>query len=580
MKKIFFLFLSFIIFGFFPAASIYADETREDIIGKPIIEHHFDNDDYLSWQKNGSCSIRTASDPADSGEENKNYCLKIDTRHTFWSGPQLLLDSSSKIIPGQSYIFNIRIYQASGKSNNFDLILRSTLSNNNDSYITINKKIKSVPSGYWTELSGTVTIPANWVKSFLYIETSDSLIDYYIDDLTITKNTVYHDLIPSNLNDNDPNENETTVYTSSFENNIPEVWYSKESCRLLLQNQDPELRHTGHSSMKVTNRSSSNDGPVIDISEIVKNSKRYTISCWLYLPNTNSEKMAMTLEWQNSNGEMIKKSFATLNILPNSWTKISGSVLIPSDATMPTVCINSLNTSLKSNNRFTFYVDFFSITTNSPDESLSDTASEKEADNITYDFENDDDSVSGKDKAVLFRTKDKKNSGKYSVFVSERKTDQSGILFKIDNIKREEVYNYSAWVSYDIIDNTIKNDHTFYLSVHYYINDDIINHTVDRNRIQNNESWINLSGQFTVPKDARDVTLIINTKKTDNSNVQRVSLEKNDLVSFYVDDVKITNTDYVSIKQIIFRVSVIIVTISMIIVLFMIFKGFFHSRKY
>ena len=580
MKKIFILLLSVMISVFSPVVTVFADDPKETKTVKPVIEHHFDNNDYLSWQKNGSCSIRTAGDPTDINEENRNYCLKIDMRHTFWSGPQLIIDSSSDIVPGQSYIFSIRIYQDSGKSNDFDLILRSTLSDNSDSYITINKKMKSVPSGFWTELNGTVTIPANWKKSNLYIETSDSLIDYYIDDLTVTKNTVYHDLFPSNINDSDSDENETTVFISSFENNIPEVWYSKDSCRLLLQNQDPELRHTGHSSMKVTNRSSSSDGPVIDISEIVETNKRYTISCWLYLPNTYSEKMAMTLEWQNTSGEISKKSFATLNILPNSWTKISGSVLIPSDALTPTVCINSLNTSLKSNSRFTFYVDFFSITTNSLTESVSDAVPEKKSKIITYDFESDDNSVSGKDKAVLFRTKDKKHSGKYSVFVSERKTDQSGILFNIDNISREKTYNFSAWVSYDIIDDTIKNDHTFYLSVHYYINDDIINKNLDSNRIQNNESWINLSGQFNVPKDARDVTLIINTKKTDNPNVQRVSSEKNDLVSFYADDVKITGTDYISIKQIIFRVAVIIVLVSLIIVLFMILKGCFHSRKY
>ncbi len=563
-----------------PTVRIFADELPEEKTVKPIIEHHFDNNNYLSWQKNGSCSMRTANDPADTTGEGNNYCLKIDTRHTFWSGPQLIIDSSSDIIPGQSYIFKIRIYQESGKSNKFELILRSTLSNNNDSYITINKKTQNVPSGYWTELSGTVTIPTNWIQSYLYIETSDSLIDYYIDDLTVTKNTVYHDLIPSNINDNDTNENEITVFTSSFENNISEVWYSKDSCKLLLQNQDPELRHTGHSSMKVTNRSSSSDGPVIDLSDIVEPNKRYTISCWLYLPNTYSEKMAMTLEWKNANGEITQKSFATLNILPNSWTKISGSVLIPSDAVSPTVCINSLNTSLKSNNRFTFYVDFFSITTSSVNGSATTADTEQKSNKITYDFENDDDSVSGKDKAVLFRTKDKKHSGKYSIFISERNTDQSGILFNIDNIAHEDVYNFSAWVSYDIIDSTIKNDHTFYLSVHYYLNDEIINHTVDSNRIQNSESWINLSGQFAVPKDAYDVTLLINTKKTDNPSVQRVSSDKNDTVSFYVDDVSITNTDYISLKQIIFRGSIIIISVLLIIVLFMIFKGFFHSHKY
>ncbi len=586
IKKFLLIILTFMISGAFFSVIVFADDSYEGKKVKPVIEHHFEGTDYLSWQKNGNCNIRTIRTPG-SSENDGNFCLKVDARHTFWDGPQLKLDSSSNIISGQSYIFKIKIYQESGKAQNIDLILKSVLSNNDDSYITINTKIKKVSSGHWTELSGTVTIPNNCLESYLYLETSDSVFDYCIDDLTITKNTTYHDLIPSNINDNDTHSNERIIFTSSFEENIPEVWYSKDSCRLSVQNRDPDLRYTGFSSMKVTNRSSSSDGPSIDLSKIVENNIRYTISCWLYLPNNNSEKMILTLEWKNSKGEITRKSFATLNILPNKWTKISGSVLIPSDAVSPSVCISSLNNSIRSNSRFNFYVDFFSITTNLQQEADNTDPSENKINKIFYGFESDDNNVTGKDKAVLYRTKDKKHSGKYSAFVSERKTDQSGIIFNINNIEPEVKYNVSAWVSYDIIDNAIKNDHTFYLSVHYYykdensINDEINNIIIDSNRIQNNEAWISLSGDFKIPDGAHDISLIINTKKNDGDIVQRVSSEKNDLISFYVDDVKIENTDYISNRQLFLRVLIIIFLAVMItITIFMIIRGKKYSHKY
>lgn len=574
-KKFFIVLFTVILFGSFLPKNIFAENTEETAASVPEKVQTFENNDYLSWQKNGDCSLRTVRLAKDDNPDN--ICLKVDMRRSFWSGPQF--NATKELKPGEMYILSIKIYQESGKSEGFDFILKSILSNKEESNTTINTEIKNVPSNRWTELSGPVIIPDKSVESYIYLETTSSNLTYCIDDFSYEKTSTlnskeYHDLLPSNIITN----NEEIIYVASFEDSIPEEWYSNESCRLLLQNSNRKLRYIGHSSMKITNRSSSGDGPVVNISDYVSSNVSYMISCGLYLPNTNSEKMAMTLEYQNSKRETSKLTFATHNIKPNCWTVLSGSVVIPPDTISASIIISSLNTSLKSNSRFNFYVDGFSITTSNAEKKYTENKEEKSADKICYDFEKDDQNISGKDSAVLFPTKDKHHSGKKSVLVSERKSDQSGIIFKMDSLKHNKDYVFSAWISYDIIDSTIKNDHTFFMSVQYYIGNELIYNTIDSCRILNNASWFKLSGKYKIPENAHNISLVINTKEAYNATTQRVSFEKNDLTPFYIDDVNISNSDYLSSRNTIIRIVIGILSALSILVVFMIIKGKLYSR--
>lgn len=128
------------------------------------------------WLERGSVNIAIDSANYYSGSKS----LKVSGRSDKWQGAAYELDSKT-YVPGQSYSFSSAVMQVSGAAENMCMTLQYTDADGETAYSSVASE--NVKSGIWTKLENTsYTIPVGAKDLLLYIETSDTITDFYIDE--------------------------------------------------------------------------------------------------------------------------------------------------------------------------------------------------------------------------------------------------------------------------------------------------------------------------------------------------------------------------------------------------------------
>lgn len=129
-------------------------------------------------------TARGGNTTAQSNEEHYtewgSYSLKVSNREKAWQGASLALDSRN-FKPGEPYSFSAHVKQKSGENVKFMMKIEYT----NGSGETAYDEIASVvaPTDTWAQLVNTsYTLPSDASDVKIYIETEDSLADFYIDE--------------------------------------------------------------------------------------------------------------------------------------------------------------------------------------------------------------------------------------------------------------------------------------------------------------------------------------------------------------------------------------------------------------
>lgn len=127
------------------------------------------------WVKRGDASIALNSDSYYSGKS-----LLISGRTDYWHGASLELDTNA-FKAGNTYSFSAAVMQKSGATEPMQMTLQYNL-DGEEKYDQI--VIADVKSGEWTKLENTsFTIPAGATNLLIYIEATNSLTDFYIDEV-------------------------------------------------------------------------------------------------------------------------------------------------------------------------------------------------------------------------------------------------------------------------------------------------------------------------------------------------------------------------------------------------------------
>lgn len=135
------------------------------------------------WSGRGDASVKNDSDNYYSG----NKSLFVSGRTDNWHGASIELDSGA-FTAGNTYSFSTAVLQKSGSSVDMQLTLQYSL-NGEDNYDQVASA--TVKSGEWTKLENTsFTIPAGATNLLLYVESPDSLTDFYIDEAQGSKEGV------------------------------------------------------------------------------------------------------------------------------------------------------------------------------------------------------------------------------------------------------------------------------------------------------------------------------------------------------------------------------------------------------
>lgn len=130
-----------------------------------------------SFTGRGGAEVQWTSDQAYTGE----CSLFVSERSDVWNGANR--DVSSLMKPGQSYKVAVAVYQTSGEAVEMKLSMQCKTADGT-SYPEI--ALGTAESGEWTVLSNDAfVVPADASDMSIYVETTESLTDFYVDTFVI-----------------------------------------------------------------------------------------------------------------------------------------------------------------------------------------------------------------------------------------------------------------------------------------------------------------------------------------------------------------------------------------------------------
>jgi len=147
-----------------------------------VVKSNFESGTVENWEPRGTgVSIQINKDIYHSG----NYSLFTMGRTKGWHGAQINVSKMLQV--GKSYDISVWVYQKSGETQKITLTMQRKYNiDPSTKYDTIVWQ-KNVPNETWVELTGSYTIPSN-VKIeelILYVESPNTNLEFYIDDLKI-----------------------------------------------------------------------------------------------------------------------------------------------------------------------------------------------------------------------------------------------------------------------------------------------------------------------------------------------------------------------------------------------------------
>lgn len=130
------------------------------------------------WSGRGAASVKTSSAESKSGTAS----LYVSNRSSAWNGAVITLGPDFSA--GSTYDASAWVKFTGSGSDDFKLSLQYTDSSGTVKYAALAEK--PAAAGQWTELSNSsYTIPDGASDLYLYVETADSTIDFYVDDVVV-----------------------------------------------------------------------------------------------------------------------------------------------------------------------------------------------------------------------------------------------------------------------------------------------------------------------------------------------------------------------------------------------------------
>lgn len=133
-------------------------------------------DDEDGWGSRGDSSVKISSGNAAAGSKK----LDVTGRTDSWNGTARALDTAA-FEPGKSYGFSAMVRQDKTASEDFKLTLQCTIGGE-DQYLNVASETGA--KGEWVQLvNPSFEIPAGATNLLLYVETSDTMTDFSVDEM-------------------------------------------------------------------------------------------------------------------------------------------------------------------------------------------------------------------------------------------------------------------------------------------------------------------------------------------------------------------------------------------------------------
>lgn len=330
---------------------------------------------------------------------------------------------------------------------------------------------------------------------------------------------------------------------------------------------DTENKQSGNASLNISDRQQSFNSPSVIMDSYFSENESYRITGWVYHEASTAQTLQCTIRYTDSVDVPVYRAVASIEAKPKTWTYFEGITEVPEDTVSSFIYIETENTDLSYN------IDDIRIYGKTPEKENNSTVSvEQYQTSFSFGFEKGFEDWAGRGDMRLIRTSDVSHSGDYSVIAANRTKAWNGPTVNIDSIQREKEYNYSSYVMYN--DPECAGSHIFRLQLQYNLNGSEVYELITDGEVVKGK-WSELAGTFTIPKEAQNVNLYI---QTDNPE-EGAEPAYDDLMSFYVDDISVIRSDLAGGNKILIYtiIAAVIGTAALIFILLMIKRSFIRK---
>lgn len=307
-----------------------------------VVNSTFD-DNTDNWWGSGDAHIARVTTSAGA-------YLAVTGRTANYNGPQT--DLSGKIQGGKTYETSVwvKFDGVDGETKTFKVTLDSMI----DGTQGYNQMLsQAVPANTWTQITGTFDCPAGVVtKARPYVECSDPSADFYIDDFKIT----------TQAGEDAP---QATAYTQTFEEGL-DGWSARGSAAV---SQDSSQKQEGNSSLTISGRTKTWEGPIKDLTSALTKGETYHFSAYvMYDDESGLDSQEFDLQTEIKTGDSADyKTIGKGTAKKGEWTKIEGDYTVPSGSTGFSIYIefpykDDKTTTIPASDKINFYLDNVVVT--------------------------------------------------------------------------------------------------------------------------------------------------------------------------------------------------------------------------
>lgn len=475
-------------------------------------------------------------------EENGNHVLKVGKRAN--TSSSAMYDLSGKLTKGTTYTVKGRFKYTGGddtvSTKNFNVRFQNGATSNHRplvDVITANK-------GEWVDFSMKYTAD-DWIvpwdpnktvqefsttQNYFFIETdweknptaADDLMDYYLDDISIT----YEKPVDSGDTPETGDDDLIQLITNGgVEAGDTTGWTVTPGESAQLSAETGVEGATGSYALHVTDRGSAGAGACRNISGMLEEGKTYTVSGRLkYTGDKETRKFHVTIQ-TGANYEWRENVVMNLVAKNGEWVTFSGTYEVhDKDATHPFDSTKNyifVETPYDSGDKDDYYLDDFSMTTTS--------------DNMIKNgsFENGTTGWAGFENGTISQSSEEKQDGTYSVKTTNRTACAQGPSQDLSNkLTPGNIYTITAYIKY----NKGVDEKTFNVTIQNGPNWQY--RAVLGSVTAKKGEWTKIEATYTMPDDAITTQnyLFFETPHAANPTAA------DDLMDFYVDNVSMIET--------------------------------------
>lgn len=322
---------------------------------------------------------------------------------------------------------------------------------------------------------------------------------------------------------------------------------------------DTSRKQSGSSSLNITGRANSFNGPSISLNRIMEAEETYRFEGWLYHESTKTETFNCTLKFSDSVNVDSYTGVAVIEAPPSTWVHFEGSVDTPEDLYTTLLYFESPDSTVD------FNIDNIKIYGKTPEGAESAKRKNNKSGNSVSSYKFDFESgfgewISRGDDTRIIRTNEQSCTGEYSILSTNRQKSWNGPTVLIDGVERGKEYTYEANVLYT--EKKADDSHLFMLQVQYSYNGNEVYELIESAEVTKN-TWTKISGTHVIPEGASNVMLYVQTDNVEDD----ATLTFTDLVSFYIDDVSAIRSDLVNPKKNIVLVLILAGIIAALVIL-------------